>query len=215
MMTAADPPDAPPALYAPHRSPTALSRFLLTALIGVIVDLLTKVWAFSTLVIDRTVSQNGRVEFRSHEYEFLPGWLHFKVTANYGAVFGIGQGQRLIFVVVSLAAIFFLVYLFRTSGRQRLYQFVLGMLLAGVIGNLYDRVRFGYVRDMIYMLPDRTWPGSWTVPLIGYPGPGRDIFPWIFNIADSLLCMGVGFMLVYSFFAPRDPVEKKGPRVVT
>ena len=36
---------------------------------------------------------------------------------------------------------------------------VIGLLLAGVLGNLYDRVVFGYVRDMIYMLPGRTWPG--------------------------------------------------------
>jgi signal peptidase II len=73
--------------------------------------------------------------------------------------------------------------LFLNSRRQWFYQIVLGMLMAGVLGNLYDRLMFGYVRDMVYALP------RWGV------------FPWIFNVADSLLCVGVGIMIVYSLFA--------------
>jgi signal peptidase II len=56
------------------------------------------------------------------------------------------------------------------------------MLLAGVLGNMFDRILFGYVRDMIHALP--RWP---------------KLFPWIFNVADSLLCVGVFLMIVYSF----------------
>jgi signal peptidase II len=176
----------------PFRSPPALARFFLTAAIGVTLDLITKVVAFTKLYVSHWDDPDGRRHFESTTYQFIPHWLHFKLTANYGAVFGIGQGQRLIFLAFSMGAILFLVYLFRASGRQRFYQVVLGMLLAGVVGNMYDRTRFGYVRDMIYALPGRTWPGS-----------EREIFPWIFNVADSLLCVGVGLMLIYSFFAPR------------
>ena len=42
--------------------------------------------------------------------------------------------MRWLFLIVSVLAILFLTYLFATSGRQRFYQFVLGMLLAGVLG---------------------------------------------------------------------------------
>ena len=180
------------------RSPAALSRFLLVALVGLVVDLWTKVWAFRVLVIGYDVSTDGRRDYETLEQQFIPGWLHFKVTANYGAVFGIGQGQRLLFLTVSILAIGFLVYLFAASERrQRVYQVILGMLLAGVIGNLYDRMQFGFVRDMIYALPGWRWPGS-----------EREVFPWIFNIADSLLCVGVALMLVYSIVVPQ-PAEKK------
>jgi lipoprotein signal peptidase len=55
---------------------------------------------------------------------------------------------------------------------------------------------------MILMLPGWHWAGTWTLPLLDYPGPGRDVFPWIFNVADSLLCAGVGLMVVYNFFQP-------------
>jgi signal peptidase II len=162
------------------RSPAALARFLLVMAIGLGLDLWTKVLAETHLR-------------HADPIRFIPGWLHFTYTENRGAVFGIGQGQRPLFLVVSVLAIGFLSYLFATSGRQRFYQFVLGMLLAGVLGNLYDRYHYGHVRDMIHALP--RWPNA---------------FPWIFNIADCLLCVGVFFMLVYSFFfAPPGPKDSE------
>jgi signal peptidase II len=120
-------------------------------------------------------------------YPFINGWLHFQAIENRGAVFGIAQGQRPLFVIVSIGAIAFIIHLFNRSGGQWLYQIVLGMLAAGVLGNLYDRLAFGYVRDMIYAFPHRMILG-------------REIFPWVFNVADTLLCTGVGFMMLYSIF---------------
>jgi len=180
------------------RSRPALLLFLLTAVIGVVLDLWTKNWAYHALVYD-TAETAASSHFLSRTYELIPGWLHLRFTGNRGAVFGIGQGKRVLFLIVSVGAIGFLGYLFGTSGRrQRFYHFVLGMLLAGVLGNMYDRFRHGYVRDMIYALPDWAWPGTWQVPLINYPAsPHREVFPWIFNVADVFLCTGVGLMLAH------------------
>lgn len=165
-------------------SPAALACFLLTAVIGLTLDQWSKVEAFSRLTSGVVEAPDGRLEALNRRIVvFIPGWLQFDVTANKGAVFGIGQGKRVLFVAVSVAAIAFIGYLFAGSGRQRLYQIILGMLLAGVLGNLYDRLQFGYVRDMIHALP--RWPS---------------LFPWIFNVADTLLCVGVGSMIVYSLF---------------
>jgi signal peptidase II len=180
------------------RVPPAVLLFALTAVLGVAADLLTKHWAYTALVYDaRDVA--GSTQFLSRTHELVPGWLHLRFTGNEGAVFGIGQGRRTLFVIVSVGAVAFLAYLFGTSGRrQRFYHFVLGMLLAGVLGNLYDRMVYGYVRDMIYALPDWAWPGTWQVPFINYPGnPHREVFPWIFNVADVMLCTGVGLMLAH------------------
>ncbi|HEX2974117.1 MAG TPA: signal peptidase II [Tepidisphaeraceae bacterium] len=166
-------------LFDNFRSPAALARFFVTTLVGLGLDLWTKAYAFEHLATTAGPKPTSRV------YEFIPGWLHFMVTTNTGAVFGLGEGRWVLFVTVSVAAIIFLTYLFATSGRQRLYQFILGMLLAGVLGNMYDRIHFGYVRDMIHALPQ--WP---------------NLFPWIFNVADVLLCTGVGLMVLYSLFQP-------------
>ena len=154
------------------RSPAAILRFGLTAAVGTGLDLWTKSIAFSTL------------QLHGEPYQFIPGLLDFEIVKNYGAVFGLGQGARVIFIAVSVGAIIFLSYLFATSGKRWVYQILLGMLLAGVLGNLYDRVTRGYVRDMIHALP------GW-----------KDFFPWVFNVADSCLCTGVGLMVIYSIVA--------------
>jgi signal peptidase II len=183
--------------YAALRSPASVVLFVLTCVIGLSVDLWSKSHAWKTLVVEPDAQLQrdslGHPRVDSETARPIPGWLHFKVTVNEGAVFGLGQGNQTIFAIVSVAAIAFLTYLFATSGRRFFYQFLLGMLLAGVLGNLYDRMVYRYVRDMLYALPGRTWPGS-----------EREIFPWIFNVADSLLCVGVGLMIVYSLFV-REP----------
>ncbi|MGA3065975.1 MAG: signal peptidase II [Tepidisphaeraceae bacterium] len=158
----------------------------MTAGAGVTLDLWTKWVAFQKLAIQVVTLPNGQVRaFSESAYQVIPGWLEFEVTANRGAVFGLGQGLRVLFILASLGAVLFLIYLFTLSEKKWGYQIILGMLLAGVLGNLYDRVRFGYVRDMIHALP--RWPY---------------LFPWIFNVADSLLCVGVGLMVLHSLFFP-------------
>jgi signal peptidase II len=186
-------------------------RLLAVAAAGLGLDLWTKVWSFRELVYSQVALPDGSVQVQSYTSPFFPGWLHFHCTANEGAVFGLGQGNRWLFVLVSVAAIGFLLYLFATSmPRQRLYQVIVGMLLAGVLGNLYDRVVFGYVRDMIFMLPGRTWP-AWLANSLpsSWSWTRGQVFPWIFNVADALLCVGVGLMLAYGLLASPHPAEPR------
>jgi signal peptidase II len=192
------------ASIANFRSRPALLCFLLTAAIGVGVDLFTKRVAFAKLAPwGVEVRDGGRVVVKDSPdgarpiYRLWPGFVNLEAMANQGAVFGIGQGQRALFLTVSVAAIAFIVYLFVTSGRQRFYQFVLGLLLAGVLGNMYDRLTLGYVRDMIHIFPGRNLFG-------------RPVFPWIFNVADSLLCVGVALIFLYSLRAPKEEREREG-----
>jgi signal peptidase II len=180
------------------KSSAALFRFVMAVALGLGLDLWTKHLAFEKLAAGDPYQmidpQTGRlrwvVESRfdlhaTRGYVVVPGFLNFNVTVNEGAVFGLGQGRRWVFVAISIAAILFLGYLFLTSGKQWFPQIIFGMLLAGVLGNMYDRIELGYVRDMIYALP------KWGV------------FPYIFNVADSLLCVGVALIFIYSVIRPR------------
>jgi signal peptidase II len=178
-------------------SPAALCRFFLTAAIGLIADLWTK-----TLAVDQL--QNGRV------VDFIHGWLQFEFIENPGAVFGIAPGKTVMFIVVSIAAVIFLTYLFTTSARRPFYQIVLGLLLAGVLGNMYDRIVIGKVRDMIHALPGWHWPAAIRHVVTFLPD---EVFPYIFNVADSLLCTGVALMVLYSFFSATDDAPAAPPEV--
>lgn len=108
----------------------------------------------------------------------VPGFLEIESSQNYGGLFGMGQGRTWFFVVFSLAAIGYLVYLLRRMDPQRtLPNLAIGTLMAGALGNLYDRVVLAYVRDFIHMYYGRmSWPN--------------------YNVADILICTGVGLLML-------------------
>ena len=103
--------------------------------------------------------------------------MELRTTLNGGAVFGIGKGMSLLFILVSLLAMAFVVYVFMSSDRRHwLMHVALGLILAGAAGNLYDRVfNQGMVRDFIFIMHD---------------------WPWIFNVADAMLCIGVPLLIL-------------------
>jgi signal peptidase II len=174
------------------RSPLGLLLFFGTTAVGLALDLWTKALAYEHLRDQPPL-------------KFIPGWLHFTFTTNPGAVFGLGEGRRALFITVSVAAIGFLTYLYALSAGRRFYQFLLGMLLAGVLGNMYDRVLYAHVRDMIHALPNIYWP-EFIARHLPANLANAGVFPWVFNVADSLLCVGVFLMIVYSLFqAPTEP----------
>jgi signal peptidase II len=191
-----------PATTDNFKSPAAIARFVLTTLVLLAADLVVKHVAFSRLATELLVLPDGHVQVRSRTLDLIPGLIHLEVTANQGAVFGLGQGQRWVFVAVSVAAIAFLTYLFRRGGKSASYQIVLGMLLAGVLGNMVDRIALGYVRDMIHALPGWHWP-LWLIRrLPDWSWKYGEVFPWIFNVADSLLCVGVAILILHGLFVP-------------
>ena len=79
----------------------------------------------------------------------------------------------------------------------------LALLIAGGLGNLYDRVLFACVRDFIHPLPGVTLPFG-----IRWPGGSREVWPYVSNVADLFLLLGIGALLVYSW---RKPDERTTP----
>ncbi|HOJ73125.1 MAG TPA: signal peptidase II [Phycisphaerae bacterium] len=75
-----------------------------------------------------------------HGYIAIPGLMSFRRSLNPGALFGLGKGLTPIFIAASLLALGFVLFLFVNSGRNRRSLHVaLGLVLAGALGNLYDR----------------------------------------------------------------------------
>ncbi|MEM8873431.1 MAG: signal peptidase II [Planctomycetota bacterium] len=181
-----------------YRQRGALLVFGLAFALGLTADLLIKYISWQALY----PSEPDVIFIGPRSIEAIPGYLNFTAVKNYGAALGIGQGMRWLFVIGSLFAIGLLAYFFAQSGNKRFFQLVLGLLLAGVAGNLYDRVVYGYVRDMFHAFPHRQWSEFWSSL------PDTDVFPWVFNLADMFLCVGVAIVVIFhGVLAPKDEAK--------
>jgi signal peptidase II len=131
----------------------------------------------------------------------VPGLLHFTLVLNPGAVFGTGPGMRWFFVGFTVVALGFGVFMFARwcSTRDHWAHVGIGLLIGGGIGNLYDRLAFACVRDFLHPLPGWKWPGGFTFR--GTP----EIWPYVSNVADALLLIGIGILLVFLWRKDRVP----------
>lgn len=96
---------------------------------------------------------------------------------NTGAAWSMFSNSTMLLTVVSLIAALVLLYILFAKNNTRFSSLALVCMASGCIGNLYDRFALGYVRDFL------------SFNIFGY------MFP-IFNIADSLLVIGVGMMFL-------------------
>lgn len=134
----------------------------------------------------------------------VPSVLSLKLVANRGAVFGIGQGQRWMFIIIGLIAIAVIVTTFLKSAATRHWMHIaLALILAGALGNLYDRMMFGAVRDMLWLFPGVKLPFG-----LHWPQGSDELYPWVFNVADMALLFGLGIILIVLW---RDD-KKKGTK---
>ena len=111
----------------------------------------------------------------------IPGLLRLTYLENRGAAFGSMTSHRWVFMVLSTVAIVvMIVYLLRYAEPSRLLRWALALIVGGGVGNMIDRVALGYVVDMI------DFYGIW---------------PYIFNVADSCVCIGAGLMILHFILA--------------
>lgn len=171
--------------------------FFAIAVGGCALDLWTKSWIFRRLGVP--LVEGGRAS--------PPIWLvgdvfGFETNLNEGALFGIGQGQVFVFAGLScLAAVGVLYWLFVARAARDLHLTIaLGFVLAGVLGNLYDRlgwhgltwgdgIRGHAVGEPVYAVRD--WL-HFKIDAIGFDWP-------IFNLADSCLVCGAILLIWHAF----------------
>lgn len=195
-------------LEPPARRSVAAWLILLTVVvIGLTADLVSKKWAFVNvteepvvLVYEEIIDGVNPIPWHEGVVVISPDLLDFRLVLNRGAVFGIGQGRRVEFVLFTAIAITVAIAVFGwwTRSRAHLAHVAIGLILAGGLGNLYDRVSIGAVRDFLHMLP------RWELPLgISWPGGTTEVFPWVFNIADVELLVGMGLLLIHVHLSDR------------
>jgi signal peptidase II len=141
----------------------------------VILDQATKAWAEYDLK-DRSGQTISLVDgFADLRYARNPG-AAFSIFRNWGPT-----ARGIFFVAVSIAAVIAMAILYkRMPERRPLYEWALGLLIGGAVGNLIDRIRFNEVIDFIDLhWKQHHWP--------------------TFNVADSAIVIGIGLVLIDAF----------------
>lgn len=134
--------------------------YLITFIIVLGGDLVTK------LVVNESM-QLGQ------SYQVIKNFFYFTYIHNTGAAWGMLSGHFFMFYAISIIAGIMLIYYFIKSDKsQVLLRFGIVLIFSGMLGNLYDRVFFHYVRDFLDFF------------VFGYDFP-------IFNIADMGVVIGV------------------------
>lgn len=137
--------------------------------------------AFFIVIIDQLVKFWTITELSLHQSS--PGInpiFEFYYIQNTGAGWGILEGRRWLFIIITVVIVSYLLYLmYHTDSKQKLTQIAYGLLIGGAIGNFIDRLLNGYVVDMIRLT------------FINFP---------IFNVADIALTLGVCCLIVMIIF---------------
>lgn len=152
------------------------------------VDQVTKAWA------TRVLRFGG-------DRSMISGFLNFAYAQNPGVAFSMlddhGDGGRWALSAVAFVAAALVLYFFwRTPRSDDRMLGALSLLLAGIVGNVTDRIRLGFVVDWI----DVQF-GNWHYPT--------------FNVADAAICIGAGLLLVDMFLSKRPKNTANDERLTT
>jgi signal peptidase II len=134
---------------------------------------LSLIITFTTVLVDRAtkVFFSGILD-HGESIPLIAQAFHLTLVHNTGIAFGLFKDYGVVFIIIPIIAIFLLIfniYYYRQNNEalSRVYIIAFSLILGGAIGNLYDRIRFGYVIDFIDF---RIWP--------------------VFNVADSAITIG-------------------------
>ena len=150
------------------------------------------------LVLDQWTKHLVHTRFQWGEtVPIIESFFSLTYVRNSGAAFGLlhrapAWFRDPFFIVVPVLAMFVILYIFhKLTERQKWTAVALSLILSGAVGNLIDRLRFGYVIDFL----DFHW---------------KEAYHWpAFNVADSAIVVGVGIMFVLSFFEKPEELESR------
>lgn len=139
--------------------------YILIIIIGLILDRVSKIYAINYF-IENPIS--GKI-------------LNFTYLENRGAAFGILQNNRFFFIILTIVIVGFLIYYFIKNYKKnsRFLNIAIAFIIAGALGNFYDRLFNAYVVDFIEFA------------FVKFP---------VFNVADIFVTLGSGLLIIYMIF---------------
>jgi len=178
-------------------------------LLGWFADQLTKFWAVKKFTLP-----SGDIDYL-HVQQIIGELIQFRLVYNSGAAFGM-QPQKIIpflhptlfyTLISALALTVLVIFYLKIPPKENWTHIGVALITAGAFGNLTDRLRLDRVVDFI----DVEFPNIAIEPFrilgIHFKGIYMDRWP-TFNVADSMVCIGVGVIFAVSFVQKRGSVPK-------
>lgn len=164
--------------------------FAVVMVLSLIADQLTKIWARGSLPVYGHGTLNGQCVIpddivnrvcAGQQVKVLGDFWSWRLSMNPGSAFGLfssQSGARVFLSIVGIAAVIgMLIMLKRSRQDQKVLHWALALVAGGAIGNLIDRIYFGYVTDFVlWQYKTHEWP--------------------VFNVADVVLVIGVALMFI-------------------
>ncbi len=154
-----------------------LNRWLGLAALVIILDQISKLWIISHFVYGEGLR--------------VTDFFNLVHARNMGAAFSFlsdaGGWQRWLFSAIAVVAAVWITWLLRKHAQEKLFCFALALILGGALGNLIDRIAYGYVVDFL----DFYWKS--------YHFPA-------FNVADSAITCGATLLVLESFMKKQEKI---------
>ena len=136
------------------------------------------------LVLDQTSKYAITQSLVRGEHIAITPFFNLVLAFNQGAAFSFlndaGGMQRWLFTIIAIVASAWIIWLLRKHAKQTLFAFALSLILGGALGNLIDRISYGYVVDFLsFHWDDHYFPA--------------------FNLADSAITCGAFLLILDSF----------------
>lgn len=152
-----------------------MKKIILISLIALVLDILTKQLVINTMIEHQSIT-------------IIENFFSITFAKNTGVAFSFLEGKvPLIIIMTSIVIIFILKYI-KTTKPNKIESICYGLVLGGAIGNLLDRLIYGYVIDYL------------DFNLFGYSFP-------IFNLADTFIVIGIIILLILSIIESRNQNE--------
>lgn len=145
--------------------------------------------AFIIVILDQSSKYLVIAYSRYLPLDVIKGVFSIGLVRNTGAAFGIFKDQTFFFIIVSILAVMLILIIASKRDNTPLVRLSLALILGGALGNLIDRVRFGYVVDF---LDFKVWP--------------------LFNMADTAITLGAVFLFISIFWPVQAAAKAAGRR---
>ena len=151
------------------------------------------VWIAIFIIADQLTKHLAKALYTGSEVTWIPQLLAFSYAENTGMSFGLLEGQRLLFMIVTIIALAIFGYLFLDIDfkQKKVYTWSIILLIAGTLGNAIDRVVLNYVIDFMHF------------PFLDTPLRWVGLSNFYNNFADMYLSIALVLLIIDIIFLER------------